>query len=94
VLYSGLRPALASALTLLTFASPILYPESFLGERARTILEWNPFTHLLRFYRVPLVRDVSLGASDLAVAVAAPVACIALGAFLSRRLWWAARDRL
>jgi ABC-type polysaccharide/polyol phosphate export permease len=93
-LHAGLRPALASALTLLTFASPILYPESLLGEQARAMLEWNPFTHLLRFYRVPLGGDVSLGASDLAVAVAAPAACIGIGAFLKRRLWWAARDRL
>jgi ABC-type polysaccharide/polyol phosphate export permease len=93
-LYAGFRPALASILTLLTFASPILYPETFLGERARAILDWNPFTHLLRLYRFPIVANVSLDATDVAIAVAAPLVCMALGAFLKGRLWWAARDRL
>src|SRR6185503_13095622 len=43
-----------SSLTLLTFASPILYPETILGPAARSLLAWNPFTHLLRLYRIPL----------------------------------------
>jgi ABC-type polysaccharide/polyol phosphate export permease len=93
-LHPGFRPALASALTLLTFASPVLYPESLLGGTARAILDWNPFTHLLRLYRFPLGGEALLSAGDVTVALAAPVVCMAFGALLKQRLWWAARDRL
>jgi lipopolysaccharide transport system permease protein len=94
ILYSGFRPLLVSALTLLTFASPILYPEALVGERARIFLSFNPFTHLLRFYRSPLDLEVAVSATDVAVSLVAPVACLALGSLLKARLWWPARDRL
>lgn len=94
-LYPDLRPGLASALTLLTFASPIVYPESLLGGTLAALVEWNPFTHLLRLYRFPLApSQASLVPADLAVALATPVASVALGTLLKDRLWWAARDRL
>ena len=93
-LHSAFRPALTSALTLLTFASPILYPEALLGERVRAVLDWNPFTHLLRLYRFPLVPDTPLGAADVAIALVVPLACMAAGGFLKGKLWWPARDRL
>lgn len=95
VLHPDLRPALASTLTLLTFASPIVYPESFLTDRVRAILEWNPFTHILRLYRFPLSPlEGTPGLLDVAVAMATAVALVALGSWVKERFWWAARDRL
>lgn len=94
--YPDLRPALATALTALTFASPIVYPESLLSGPVRAALEWNPFTHFLRLYRVPLA-SASVpagGPADLAVAAATTAALLALGWSARGRLWWAARDRL
>ena len=57
--HPDLRPGLASALTLATFASPIVYPETLPGGTLRALLEWNPFTHLLRLYRLPLAPAAS-----------------------------------
>lgn len=91
-LVPDLRPALVSLLTLLTFASPILYPPSALVGLAHW-LEWNPFTHLLRLYRYPWT-----GEGDLtrAIVVSAGTAAVVVGfgLLLRRPLWWAARDRL
>jgi ABC-type polysaccharide/polyol phosphate export permease len=93
VLYPDLRPGIGSALTLATFASPILYPESLVPPRLLGLLEWNPFTHFLRLYRAPL--GVSgVGGAELGVVLLVPVALVLLGWALSRRLYWPARDRL
>src|SRR4029077_1821712 len=64
ILYPDLRPALATGLTALTFASPIVYPESLLAGPIRAALEWNPFTHFLRLYRMPLGTAAHAGAPD------------------------------
>jgi lipopolysaccharide transport system permease protein len=95
VRFPDLRPALTSGLTLLTFASPILYHERLIPLRLLGLLEWNPFTHFLRLYRLPL-GGTQAGASgiDLAVVVATPLLLVGLGSLLGRRLYWAARDRL
>jgi ABC-2 type transport system permease protein len=93
-LHPDLRPILTSSLTLLTFASPILYPETILGPAARGLLAWNPFTHLLRLYRVPLDGRAILTAVDVAAALATPLVCWAIGAGIKGRFWWPARDRL
>ena len=93
VLYPDLRPALGSGLTLLTFASPILYPESALPSWIRGWLEWNPFTHLLRLYRAPLGVPGTAGL-DLAVVGLVSAVLLGVGHWLSQRLHWAARDRL
>jgi ABC-type polysaccharide/polyol phosphate export permease len=93
-LYPDLRPALATGLTALTFASPIVYPESLLSGPVRAALEWNPFTHFLRLYRFPLTSAADGGAADLAIAVSTTVALLAVGWGMRDRLWWAARDRL
>lgn len=94
-LHPDLRPALTSVLTLLTFASPILYPESVLDDRLHRILEWNPFTHLLRFYRAPLAALEGMpGGADVSWALATPVVLVGVGVLVKDRLWWGARDRL
>jgi ABC-2 type transport system permease protein len=89
-----LRPMLTSSLTLLTFASPILYPETLLGPAARSLLAWNPFTHLLRLYRAPLEAGGAPTAVNVAVALATPLLCWAIGTSLKGRVWWPARDSL
>ncbi len=94
-LYPDVRPGLASVLTLLTFASPIVYPESLPPPPLAALLEWNPFTHFLRLYRFPLApSDTPLALVDVAVALATPVVLLAAGLAVKHRLWWAARDRL
>jgi ABC-type polysaccharide/polyol phosphate export permease len=94
-LVPDLRPTLASLLTLLTFASPIVYPESMARGAWAIALAWNPFTHLLRLYRSP-VQPLSLGGWLTSVGVVAGVslAAVALGRLLRARLWWRARDLL
>jgi ABC-2 type transport system permease protein len=96
VLVPDARPALVSALTLLTFASPILYPESLVEGPLRAVLVANPFTHLLRLYRGPLEPAAGFAslAASAAVAGAAAALALALGAAARARLWWKARDRL
>jgi ABC-type polysaccharide/polyol phosphate export permease len=37
----------------LYFATPIMYPETLLGDR-QWVLEWNPLTHVLRLFKAPL----------------------------------------
>ncbi len=95
VLYPDLRPGVGSALTLLTFASPILYPESLVPPPLLALLEWNPFTHFLRLYRLPLGpprADANL--VDLVIVDLVPLALVVLGAGLSLRLYWLVRARL
>jgi ABC-type polysaccharide/polyol phosphate export permease len=95
VLHTSLRPLLTSALTALTFASPIVYPESVLAGPVRAVVEWNPFTSYLRLYRFALAEPGgSPSVRDLAVALAFPLLCLALGSVARERLWWPARDRL
>jgi lipopolysaccharide transport system permease protein len=89
------RPTLASLLTLLTFASPIVYPETMATGLARTVVLANPFTHLLRLYRSPIEPlgwTATLGSA--AMAAAAAMAAVVIGYSARRRLWWQARDVL
>ena len=94
-LYPDLRAGLVSILMLLTFASPILYPESALGERALAFVEWNPFTRLLRLYRLPLgLPGAGLRLADVGFSAAAAAAFVTAGVLVKDRFWWAARDAL
>ncbi len=94
-LVPDLRPTLASLLTLLTFASPIVYPESLAHGTWAAALAWNPFTHLLRLYRCP-VSPLSLTEwlTSAGVATGVSLAAVALGSSLRARRWWRARDLL
>ena len=89
------RPTLVSLLTLLTFAAPILYPESIVEGPLHSLLLCNPFTHLLRLYRGP-IEPVSWPSLSVSVAVAVGTAAASLGVGMAAggRLWWRARDRL
>jgi homopolymeric O-antigen transport system permease protein len=94
-LFPDSRPTLASLLTLLTFASPIVYPESLATGLARTLLLGNPFTHLLRLYRSP-IEPLGWRATLLSAGVTscAALAAVVIGRLARRRLWWKARDAL
>jgi ABC-2 type transport system permease protein len=94
-LYPGLRPTLVSLLTLLTFASPILYPESLAQGSTKTLLLCNPFTHLLRLYRSPMeALTWQAGVTSASVALGATALCLAAGWVARTRLWWRVRDLL
>jgi ABC-type polysaccharide/polyol phosphate export permease len=94
-LHADLRAGLTSLLTLLTFASPIVIPEPALPAGVLAAMEWNPFTHLLRMYRAPLMgASGSITPAGVGVALATALGCLLFGAAVQRRLIWAARDRL
>lgn len=94
-LFPDLRPTLVSLLTVLTFASPILYPEAMVQEPLATALLFNPFTHLLRLYRSP-IEPLSSGSAlvSVAVGVATVLLSLAAGAAAQSRLRFKARDVL
>jgi ABC-type polysaccharide/polyol phosphate export permease len=94
-LFPDLRPTLVSALTLLTFASPVLYPETFVQGPLATALLWNPFTHALRLYRSPIEPLPWPSAFfSVGVGVAFVLFFLAAGAFVQSRLRFKARDVL
>ena len=94
-LLPDLRPTLTSLMTLLTFAAPILYPESIAAGALATLLRLNPFTHLLRLYRAP-IEPLSWETALLSVGVgcAAVLGALAAGRLARAGLWWRARDAL
>jgi lipopolysaccharide transport system permease protein len=94
-LLPDLRPGLASALTLLTFASPVVYVEHGLPPSVLAALEWNPYTHYLRLYRLLISPEAGqVTAAGLITVLATPALCLAAGSLVKRRWLSAARDRL
>ena len=94
-LLPDVRPALVSVLTLLTFASPVLYPESVVREPLATALLWNPFTHALRLYRSPIEPlDMSSALVSMTVGVLTVIISLTAGALAQARLRFKARDVL
>ena len=93
-LHPDLRPGLASGLTLLTFASPILYPRSILSPELAELLALNPYTHYLRLYRSLLPGTPGIGATEILVATLTPILLIGLGRLAMKRLYADARDAL
>jgi ABC-type polysaccharide/polyol phosphate export permease len=94
-LFPDLRPTLVSCLTLLTFASPVLYPESMIQGPLSVALLWNPFTHALRLYRSP-IEPLPWPSALFSTAVGAGSVLLSLsaGAFVQARLRFKARDVL
>jgi lipopolysaccharide transport system permease protein len=94
-LFPDLRPTLVSGLTLLTFASPVLYPETMVQRPLAVALLWNPFTHALRLYRNP-IEPLSWPSAlvSVAVSVASVFVFLAAGALVQARLRFKARDVL
>jgi ABC-2 type transport system permease protein len=89
------KPTLVSLLTVLTFASPVLYPESMVRGALAVVLLSNPFTHLLRLYRAPAEPlSGSAALTSIAVATGAALVALGLGRLAQARLWFRARDAL
>jgi ABC-type polysaccharide/polyol phosphate export permease len=94
-LHPDLRPGLASGLTLLTFASPILISEGALPPSVLAAMHLNPFTRLLRLYRLPLAAEAGrFTPADAGVAFGSALALLAVGILAQRRYFGPARDRL
>jgi len=94
-LFPDLRPTLVSCLTLLTFASPVLYPEAMVQGPFANALLWNPFTHALRLYRSPIEPLLwSSAFLSLTAGVASVLFFLVAGAFVQARLRFKARDVL
>jgi ABC-type polysaccharide/polyol phosphate export permease len=94
-LFPDVRPTLVTLLTLLTFASPILYPEPLVHGPMKTVLLCNPFTYLLRLYRSPVEPlPWPVGLESAGIVCAAVLVSLLAGWFARTRLWWSARDLL
>jgi len=81
----------AQALTLLLMAwmylTPIIYPEQVVPARYRPLLEINPFTPLVRSYRLVVLEGSSPDWRGLAYVTACALATFIFG------YWWFARTR-
>ena len=85
--FRDLRDLLQNLLTLWFFATPILYPLSFVPGRYRGVLELNPFTHLATAYQEVLFHPGPFSAWPRLLAVgAASLAVFVLGYFVFDRL--------
>lgn len=76
---------LGVVLTLVFYATPVLYPVALVPERVRPWLELNPLTGLLERVREMLLGAGHLAPRDLVIAVVA-VALFALGSWVFERL--------
>lgn len=85
--FRDVRDLLQNLLMLLFFATPILYPLSFVPARYRPIIELNPFTHLAVAYQETLVRPGPFTAGPRLLATGAvAVAVFLFGYFVFDRL--------
>ena len=69
------------------YLTPIIYPESFVPERFRTLVNLNPFTPLVRNYRRIVLDGAGPDWSGLAYFAAFAVVSFLIG------YWWFARSR-
>jgi len=85
--FRDIKDLLANLLTLWFFATPIIYPMSFLSERGKAFMDFNPFAHLAISYQEILFYDGPFGHWKWLLALAAA----GVGLFL---LGYALFDRL
>jgi len=77
--------ALGIALTVLFYATPVVYPASLVPERLRPILRANPFAHLVEWYRAAFtLHRAPEAASVLYVAAFTTLAVLAGSSVFSR----------
>lgn len=69
------------------FLTPIVYPESMVPGQFRTVIEINPFTPLVRSYRLVMLEGATPDGSGLAYFTAWAVVVFFFG------YWWFARTR-
>ena len=69
------------------FLTPIVYPESMVPSRFRTLIEINPFTSLVRSYRLVMLEGAAPDWSGLAYFIVWAIVIFFFG------YWWFARTR-
>lgn len=79
--------ALGLLLTAWMYLTPIIYPETIVPARYRTLLELNPFTPLVRSYRLCLLEGAAPDWRGLAYTLLCGALVFAFG------YWWFARTR-
>jgi len=85
--FRDIKDLLSNLLTLWMFASPIIYPMTFLSEEAKRFMNLNPFAHLAISYQEILFYDGPFGHWKWLVALAvAGAAFFLLGYWLFDRL--------
>lgn len=72
-------------LVIVFYATPVLYPLSFVPEAWRGALRWNPLAYLSERLREVLIVEPALNAGDLAVAAASVVVLLG-GLWIFKRL--------
>ena len=77
--------AMGIALTVIFYATPIVYPASLVPERFRPILRANPITHLTAWYRDAFTLHVLPSAASVLYVTACAAAAAVLGAALFAR---------
>ncbi|MEE2964928.1 MAG: ABC transporter permease [Acidobacteriota bacterium] len=85
--FRDIKDLLANLLTLWMFASPIIYPMAFLSERAKGLMDLNPFAHLAISYQEIFFYEGPFGHWKWLLALGvAGVALFVLGYWLFDRL--------
>lgn len=78
-------PAVGIALTVLFYATPIVYPASLVPEHLRFLVEANPVAHLVEWYRDAFTRHTLPSPGSLLFVTAASLGAATLGLALFRR---------
>jgi lipopolysaccharide transport system permease protein len=78
---------IALLLTAWLYLTPIIYPETVVPERFRSLIRLNPFTHLIRSYRRIILEGTMPDWRGLAYFTAFALVCFIFG------YWWFARTR-
>jgi lipopolysaccharide transport system permease protein len=76
---------LGIALTVLFYATPIVYPSSLVPRSFRPVLRANPLTHVVEWYRSAFTLHTPPAASSFLFVSACSVLCVALGLTLFGR---------
>ena len=79
VFYRDVRWFYDSALLLLFYMTPIIYPAKVVPEQFRFLLAWNPLTWLLELFRAPIYEGRSPSGREMAVGLGLALGTLALG---------------
>jgi ABC-type polysaccharide/polyol phosphate export permease len=85
VFYRDVRWFYDSALLLIFYMTPIIYPAKVVPERFRLVLAVNPLTRLLELFRMPIYEGRSPSAADLAIGLAIGAGTLLVGWFVFHR---------
>jgi lipopolysaccharide transport system permease protein len=78
-------PAIGIALTVVFYATPIVYPASLVPENLRWLVEANPIAHLIEWYRDAFTRHVFPKPASVLYATAFALVAATAGLALFRR---------